>query len=597
MKGLHGPLRELVSAPVDAARSLYRSLFKEPLREGKLRIEGLTGLVRTATIAGLIMIVFFLISILLTGLWRRGELVPVGGFDAAFAPLPLVPVTLIALAISWVLLLSGAARASALPRALLVLAFLVVNVFLFDATQQALGRSSLALRWGPHLVKASYGLIAASALLQILGERVARFAKPTKVVGTFGMSLGVLSFFGSYLWIFYDNPRGPTALLPTQLDGAMSGVDILLVPLAVVSQLALVRFSYDIAQGVSGPAWKMSLAAARYLLVALIVVKLAVQLVPLSDWAALVSDRPQMAAQTLAFIPFVAIAALILRRIASDRSSAGEAEEAVSYGSVIALSLPQLVTLAIVTGLLFVVSLGAESAIGTLRDLNEGTLVKLRDNGFVGIWVVMAAVGGFLFSKRSGPAREGGIALLLIAAWGLPIFVLGLLVNYEPHLSMPLLDMVITVIVGCYVAARFARLDVATAASLTAILIFTWFLATEGDLFTLVGNFLKLPGTIVIVFGVVFTLLAGSGFATTASKRFPREARTLLWIGYLLLSLVIFNWLLAAHQSSLSENEVEQSLLVLGLPLAAWLVLRVPFSDPTMQRSPARSSACAGGPE
>ncbi len=58
----------------------------------------------------------------------------------------------------------------------------------------------------------------------------------------------------------------------------------------------------------------------------------------------------------------------------------------------------------------------------------------------------------------------------------------------------------------------------------------------------------------------------------------PRRTRALLWIGYLVLSATIVNWVLAIHHENPIEGPTLKGFTFLGLPLAAWLLSWRPFA-------------------
>jgi len=109
------------------------------------------------------------------------------------------------------------------------------------------------------------------------------------------------------------------------------------------------------------------------------------------------------------------------------------------------------------------------------------------------------------------------------------------------------------------------------------LVVFAWLVLSRGDWLAAVGGVLGLPALIVVVFGVVWSLLADSSFANADTRRFPRRSRALLWIGYLVLSLSLLNWLEHSHRHA-STAHIDAGFFLLGIPVAAWLAIRRPFS-------------------
>jgi hypothetical protein len=96
---------------------------------------------------------------------------------------------------------------------------------------------------------------------------------------------------------------------------------------------------------------------------------------------------------------------------------------------------------------------------------------------------------------------------------------------------------------------------------------------SRGDYISFVGRLVGLPAILVVVFGVVLTLASGSAFASESSKRLPAEARPLLFVGYLLLSVVILHWLEVTHEEGQDAFSLA-GFYVIGIPMAFWLAGR-----------------------
>jgi hypothetical protein len=105
------------------------------------------------------------------------------------------------------------------------------------------------------------------------------------------------------------------------------------------------------------------------------------------------------------------------------------------------------------------------------------------------------------------------------------------------------------------------------------VLVFTWLVTSRGDYISFVGGLVGLSGLVVVVFGIVWTLLSGSSFTSSSSRWLPQPARPLLFIGYVLLSVVILCWDEATHNAT-SGLHALSAYYFLALPLAAWLLGR-----------------------
>ena len=120
---------------------------------------------------------------------------------------------------------------------------------------------------------------------------------------------------------------------------------------------------------------------------------------------------------------------------------------------------------------------------------------------------------------------------------------------------------------------RGRSLSPATLVSLTTLLVFSWLVMSRGDYISFIGGLVGLPVILVVVFGVVLTLASGSAFASQGSKRLPTEARPLLFVGYLLLSVVILFWVEVSHEPGQDLDSLA-AFYFLGIPMAFWLAAR-----------------------
>jgi hypothetical protein len=69
-----------------------------------------------------------------------------------------------------------------------------------------------------------------------------------------------------------------------------------------------------------------------------------------------------------------------------------------------------------------------------------------------------------------------------------------------------------------------------------------------------------------------------SEMASSSSRHFPADSRVLLYIGYLVLSVVILNWVQVTHASDLASVIQRNGFTDIGIPLAAWLFIRRPWT-------------------
>ena len=116
----------------EVVRPLWEITLRDPIRDGHLRLDGMSGVQRQLAKAGLVAIAALLVSVLFSDVWRRGELLHLYfELTPTFVPRGLMPVTLVTLTLAWALLVWGALSASPLVKVFVGLMFgLTAPVFL-----------------------------------------------------------------------------------------------------------------------------------------------------------------------------------------------------------------------------------------------------------------------------------------------------------------------------------------------------------------------------------------------------------------------------------------------------------------------------------
>jgi hypothetical protein len=109
---------------------------------------------------------------------------------------------------------------------------------------------------------------------------------------------------------------------------------------------------------------------------------------------------------------------------------------------------------------------------------------------------------------------------------------------------------------------------------LGTVLVFSWLVTSRGDYLTFLGGLVGLSTVLVLVFGIVWTLLSGSSYASASSPRLPASARTPIYLGYLLLSVVLVHWDEVSHTFTGADTDGVVGYYFLGIPIAAWLLGR-----------------------
>ena len=566
---------------VDRVQRLVRPvddiLLREPMREGRLTLEGVSLGVRALATLGLVALFALVASMLLGDLWRRGDLVATGTDFASgrvrFVPVALVPVSLFGMHLAWLMVLSGALFAWWPVRIAAGITFLLTNAVLADPLTFQIGES-FELSLGPPLVRVGYfatgGLAIAAALLP-LGRRWGRAVRGVVLAL---IVLALTAFYGGHLLSHAGVvDAGLPGYFPRLLDGAFAELDRLVLPMVVVSFLAVVEFSHSFAEAVVVPAWRAAALVAKLLVAALIVTKLVLQV---DEVVPRIPEIPVQAGITVAAAVILVLAAFLLRRIPVDRDTASDAEESLIYVAA-ATYLPLVLMAVVVSGVVqFIASIFNSTDPGLLRFLNYVDVIPWVDLGAI----TLLFVAGVLVARRSsGRRRELGIGMAIIGGWALPPF-LGAAIEQPLSPSPELLDVLLTAVVGVVLLMRWTAIDTRRAVGAGALVLFMWLVGSRGEFIEIVGGLAGFPASIVIVFGVFFTLATGSAFARRDSRRFPRPARLLIWLGYWLVSLAILNWLLSVHGTDITADLQDRVFRSLAIPLAAWWVFRQPFAPP-----------------
>ena len=590
-----------MSRAATTARTMWEVMIAAPVRGGRLRLAGLPPAVRQLSIAGVVVLAGLLVSLIVNDVWRRGTLTLVRDFEHApnLAATGVIPFTLIAIAVAWALILAGAAVARPLVAVLVALVFLIANAGITDVS--VLAADSFVLRVGPDVALACYfaapALAVALSLLRRAGDRPASRAararfpalraararfpalRAARALAVGALAVAVAGFFGSHLVVYaVQESRGESALLPRLLDGTLNGLQSFLVPLFILAVAGLVQLNHHIAEAVATPFWDVPERLAKLLVLGVIAVKLRYGLVGRVDhWAAYVSERSPQAVQALAYVAFLGGAAWLFARIRARPTNDVQTESLV-YGGSALLSTGVLITGLVTNVSLFLLSRGADGAgRWVIRDFPLSFIARY---GLIGTFAVVLVLGVALLLRGRRHAAVGG-ALVVLGAWVLPNVVLQQISNRDVGFDIGFVDLLLTLVALGYLLLRWRRLDTVAAVRLGALLVFASLVAGNGYVATrLVSRVLAAftpPAVLLIVIGVLYVVFADSAFASASSRNFPRETRALLWIGYLIFSVAVTNYVLVAREVEYRIEFDRFAFHLLALPLAAWLAVRRPI--------------------
>ena len=554
-------------------RPVWDTAFVDPVRDGHLRLGGLTPTERQLAKVGLVTLGLLLASVLFTDVWRRGTLLPLDVSDRpTFLPVGLLPVTLIAFLVAWSLLVWGALVAAPAVRLLVAVVFVLTNAALaVQASVEVGGRA--ALEHGPDLVRFGYFATAAALLISALLTPLRRTSAVLLPVLRTVAVLGLAAFFLTHLWMHVTLvEEGLDGGVQTLMSGAITEIDGLLLPLVYVSGVSVIDFSLNVAVGVSLSARRLAVSLARWLLVALLATKLWVGVVDRwADWTTYVADRPETVARTVVSVAaLAAVVAIVTRFPATDAFST--AKERLLYGSATAYSLSIIVTVLVVgAGIFALAQLGHDQMPWFVSGFPGEALPRYGSPALAALALLL---GIWLLRRRRGDLdRELGSGLVVLGTWTLPAFLLSA-TDTDLGFSDALVDVLVTLGVVVVLTRRWRHLDAAGVVALGAITVFSWLVLSRGDWISVTGALLGLPAILVVVVGVAFSLAGDSGFTATSSRRLPQGARVLLFVGFLVLSVTILHWVEATHADSPTADATDAGFFFLGIPWAAWLIGR-----------------------
>jgi hypothetical protein len=569
-----------VSRAATTARTMWEVMIAGPVRGGRLRLDGLPPAVRQLSIAGVVVLGGLLISLIFNDVWRRGELTLVRDFDRApnLAATGVISFTLITIAAAWGLILAGAALARPLVAVLVGVAFLIANAGIAEVS--AVTAESFVLRFGPDVVLACYfGAPAVAVGVSLL--RSAGRGPAWGMLGAGVLAVAVIGFFGAHLAVYaVQESRGDLAGLPRSLDGTLNGLQGFLVPLFILAVAGLVQLNHHVAEAVATPFWDVPAWVAKVGVLGLIAVKLRYGLLGRMDhWEAYVGERGPQAVQAVAYVAFLAAAAWLFARIRALQSEDVPTEGLV-YGGSILLSSGVLIVGLVTNVSLFLISQGGNDAGRWVVENFPFSFVGKYL--LIGVSAVVLLLGLALVLRRRRHMALGG-AIVLVAAWVLPNVVLQQVSARDVGFDIGFVDLLLTLVALGYLLLRWRRLDTSAAVRLGALLVFASLVAGNGYVATRVvsrvlASFTP-PAVLLIVIGVLYVVFADSAFASASSRNFPRETRALLWIGYLIFSVAVTNYVLVAREAEYRIEFDRFAFHLLALPLAAWLAVRRPIGE------------------
>jgi len=566
------------------ARPLWETTLRDPVRDGHLRLDGLTGLQRQLAKVGIVATGLLLVSVLFSDVWRRGDLLHLYfELTPTFVPVGLMPVTLVTMTIAWSLLLWGALSASPLVKVFVGAMFGLTGA-LFLAPNSINTNDSWILEHGPMIVKVGYYTVLGCVVLSALVHPLTRLRRwMTYVLQTVSL-ISVAAFFLGDLAVHVAYVgQGFDSTTQSLVGGAIDEIDSFLLPLVYAAAVAVVKFGLDVSTSITSGLDELTVRAMRWVVLALVLIKLWFVLVSRWDfWVTYASHRAPSLVRTLVSLALLALVVWLVTRF-TPTPDFGAARERLIYGSSVGFALTFLVVVTASTAGIFAVTVVRTEGVPDFVGWFTGDW--LVDGGTIAVAVAALAVGTWLLrrARRTTMGAELGSGLVVVAVWALPSLLIaqvGLTAGFQDQLF----DVAITLLVLGVLLVWWRRWEGPGLVSLAAITVFAWLVMSRGDYIAFLGSILGLPAIVVTVFGIAYVVASDAGFTATSSRRLPQDSRVLLFIGYLLFSVTILHWDAASHGQT-PDAQLSAAFYYLGIPIAAWLLGRqlVPRADDLLE--------------
>ncbi|HEX5088448.1 MAG TPA: hypothetical protein VFV89_11620 [Nocardioides sp.] len=548
--------------------------FRDPVRDGRLRLDALSRLERQLARAGLVLLGVLLGSMLLSGWWRRGDVLSLGGsHELNLLPVGAYGLTLLAFFTGFTLLFWGALDAAPTVRLLVAVGFGLTMVTL-DKPPSVPTIDSWVMRHGPAIVHAGFLTAIGALLVSAALAWQPRVSRVLTAVLRVVVVLALGAFFLGLLLIHHETAgTGSFGILAFSLDTSIESLSGLSLPLLFVSAVVVVDLAFDVSTSLEPQLRRLSARWALVIFAGVVAVKLWTGLVSeWSLWVDLVQNQPLSVVRTVGSVLLLVVTVAVVTRFPPSEDFV-EAKERVIYLGAFLLAAPFLLQIA-----------GSSLAMAGVLQFDTRALQSLNNDvpyGGISRWLVLVlaaaavATGTWLMRRSAGGyGDELGSALIVVGVWNIPASIVSAF-ELPVAFSYPAVDLMVTVAaigIVLWSLVRRGRVPATLSVLLTALVVFSWLVMSQADYVSFLGGLLGLPVVVVVVFGILYSLASDSAFASASSKRLPREARPMLLVGYLLLSVVILHWLEVTHESEILESGI--GFVRLGIPLAAWLVGR-----------------------
>jgi hypothetical protein len=562
----------------DAVTGVARDFVWQALRDGAIRVRGLSPATVAVVVVAFVLLVLTIVSFAAGDLLRTGRellVVPNGTPGrGTMVPGPLVPATFVLVAVGSSLLLAGALHAALAVRVAVLLVFASVAATFLGLADALEGTSGVAV-WP--------GWLLAGAVPVVFALRWRGRPRPGLEFALMLALVGATLAFSAHAIFRSDEISGSGFALQelSLLLGLLVGLST---PLLFVAGLDIIGFGLDLAT------WTLRFIDRRIAQWAVNVGLAVLGAWRLRDVVANVVRGIDDAGAGDTLLPLLGATVLVaalwtywwaIGTVAGRRPGTATGDDVVDHGSarvrlplglayagVPFLVIPLLFLLQAL-GYLGIADVGFYEALSSLAGaLNDDWVITTYR---VVLGLVLVVVGMLL-------ARRGRASLaMFLGAVGVSDLVAQLFANVDPLHGLlwdgpaPLDAVWVTVFAaaGVWWLVR-RRLTEVRAERLFFVVLASALLSQFEFVADPLAPLLGFAGVGFIVFGLVWGFLTGGGWANEDSARFPRSSRVYLYLGYSLFSVALLNWFAATHDvAELSGIEFlgTSGVTLLGYPL------------------------------
>lgn len=569
-------VREVLDLPLD----LVREFAWADLRAGFIDLRGLDTPTRVLVVVGFALLVGMVGALLFNDTWRaQFNLVALQGGAigrGTLVPDALLPVSFFWIAVAWAYGLTGALHSHPLVRVAVNLFYLVFAFGWLNLTG-ALSSTDTPISSGALILVILLAAMFAVPLLFIVRAR----AHPQPAWEWLAFFVLTAVFFaliqaqGVTSWRQFEIPN-----IVATLQENLASYASFVAPLVLVAGLNIALFANQAAK------WTTE-AAHKQLDTNLLALGLAIAL-SLRVWSIANETLASSSAigwqnevlglgGALGIVLILALAYILARRLARERELKVEPLLAqarrIALLFILGFSAVKLVEF-VVIDLTPAIPTGA--AWNPIRDgLNAVTVVLvtyLQDP-----WAVLVAFGAILVGIGVARRGAGEVAMYLMITGGSALWYYvtapdGWL-DVLQSASAARIDLLLVLILLTAALYWLARRTL-TRERMTGLLfltLLTGLVRQTNFISSPFSPFLGFAGIGFVAFGILYDAITVGAWANDESKHFPRVNRIFLYLGYVLLSVMIVNWALAAHDlnniQELTGSVAWRGMELVGLPL------------------------------